>query len=141
LEELRARLALMPTAVVVGFRTDVEPGGAPAWAPVAGCAFGGDTRLAFDWPGWPESISAATDHLRQYGRRRRLWMPSGDAWDLCRAVFGCLFAVHRSLLLEVDGYDEGFVGWGWEDALLGARAIAMGAHVVPAYGAAGFHVR
>jgi glycosyltransferase involved in cell wall biosynthesis len=145
LEELRVRLQFMPSAVVVGFRTDVDPGdearAAGAGAPVPGCAFGGDTRLAFDWPGWPESICLTTAHFERYGRRRRLWMPSGDTWDLTRMVFGCLFGVRRSLLLEIDGYDERFAGWGWEDALFGARSIAMGAHVVPAYGAAGFHLR
>ncbi len=145
LMELRARHQLMPGAVVTGFRSDVEPGdldgGRSAGSPLTGFAFGGDTRVAFDWPGWPESICVTTRHFREYGRRRRLWMSSGDTWELARNVFGCLFSVSRARLVEMDGYDEGFAGWGWEDALVGARAIALGANVVPAYGAAGFHVR
>jgi glycosyltransferase involved in cell wall biosynthesis len=145
LAEMRARHQLMPDALVAGFRSDVEPGhldrGCAAGSPLPGFAFGGDTRVAFDWPGWPESICLTTGHFTGYGRRRRLWMPSGDTWELARNVFGCLFSVRRTALVEMDGYDEGFDGWGWEDALVGARAIALGAHVVPAYGAAGFHVR
>jgi GT2 family glycosyltransferase len=145
LTELRARHQLMPDALVTGFRSDVEPGdldrGCAAGSPLPGFAFGGDTRVAFDWPGWPESICLATRHFTEYGRRRRLWMQSGETWELSRNVFGCLFSARRAALVQMDGYDEGFAGWGWEDALVGARAIALGAHVVPAYGAAGFHVR
>jgi GT2 family glycosyltransferase len=145
LTELRARHELMPDALVTGFRSDVEASDldrqCDAGSPLPGYAFGGDTRVSFDWPGWPESICLATGHFREYGWRRRLWMSSGDTWELARNVFGCLFSVRRSLLVQMDGYDEGFAGWGWEDALVGARAIALGAHVVPAYGAAGFHVR
>ncbi len=140
IEELVRRHEAIGPAVLVGFRTDVSlsEGGSRIGSPR--CAFARDNRLAFDWPGWPENMIVCCDHLRRLGGGRRLWMPSGERWDLPRMVFGCLFSALRTDLETVGGYDPRFEGWGWEDTLLAAELIALGRCVVPVYTASGFHI-
>ena len=46
-----------------------------------------------------------------------------------KAVRGCNFALWRSDLLAMGGFDESYVGWGYEDSDLAIRAIALGLHV------------
>jgi glycosyltransferase involved in cell wall biosynthesis len=141
LSALTVRHEVLGGAVLVGFRSDATWGDADLDAAMLGrAAVRGDVRLAFDWPGWPESMAAATAEFRTLGGGRRLWMPSGDTWTLPRMVFGCLFSALRDDLLDAGGYDESFAGWGWEDTQLAARLIAGGRRVVPVYTASGFHV-
>ncbi|AUD06858.1 glycosyltransferase family 2 protein [Spirosoma pollinicola] len=43
-----------------------------------------------------------------------------------RYVIGCNMAFWRADLLAVNGYDERFTGWGWEDTDLAIRLIQLG---------------
>lgn len=146
IEALAVRHALFPSLLLLGFRSDVDlsedsdAGGPDLDALLARPALIGDTRLSFDWPGWPENMVNAGDGLRSLGRARCLWMPSGEAWRLPRMVFGCLFSMRRSDLLRLDGYNEQFAGWGWEDTELASRAITAGHYVVPVFASSGHHV-
>lgn len=140
IEEFIRRHQVIGPAVLVGFRTNVPLAEADSRIGSPRCALARDNRLAFDWPGWPENMIVCSDHLRRLGGGRRLWMPSGERWDLPRMVFGCLFSALRTDLEAVGGYDQRFEGWGWEDTLLAAELIALGRYVVPVYTASGFHV-
>lgn len=46
-----------------------------------------------------------------------------------RFVLGCNMAFWRNDLIAVNGYDEGFVGWGWEDTDLAFRLMNLGRHL------------
>ena len=46
-----------------------------------------------------------------------------------KAVRGCNFALWRDDLLHLGGFDESYVGWGYEDSDLAIRAIGLGLHV------------
>ena len=147
IEELVKRHQIIGKAVLVGFRSDID-----AYDPriqrdvIAGYikhmepAFLRDNRLSFDWPGWPENMCTETEHFRAFGNGRRLWMPSGEAWGLSRMVYGALFSMLKSEFILVDGYDEDFRGWGWEDTMVGARAVALGNYIIPVYSATGLHI-
>ncbi|HEY2117088.1 MAG TPA: glycosyltransferase [Candidatus Angelobacter sp.] len=153
LEELVRRYQVVGNAVFVGFRSDIEPMDArftpsalvrclPTIAPV----FYGDNRVFFDRPGWPENMAAASDWFRNLGQGRRIWVldgedPMGDYWDLCRMVYGALFAIPQKDLEDIGGFNEEFVGWGWEDTAVAACTIAKGRKVVPIPAAVGFHVK
>lgn len=43
-----------------------------------------------------------------------------------RYVIGCNMAFWRADLLAINGYDESFTGWGWEDTDLAIRLIQLG---------------
>jgi glycosyltransferase involved in cell wall biosynthesis len=61
--------------------------------------------------------------------------------DPDRRTRGCHMAFWRDDLLAVNGYDEGFVGWGREDSELAARLIHSGVQRRNfKYGAAAFHL-
>jgi glycosyltransferase involved in cell wall biosynthesis len=145
LEALAWRHSLLKPVVLVGFRTDIQPGDrrlddASLAALLRRPAITGDNRLVYDAHGWPDNMCLAMDHLRRMGRGRRLWMANGQTWTLARMVFGCLFSMLRSDCVRIGGFDESFKGWGWEDTHLAARAIAAGRQVVPVYAASGFHL-
>lgn len=50
-----------------------------------------------------------------------------SAWYL---TFTCNLSVTRDVLVDIHGFDEGFVGWGLEDSELGLRAWQHGAVIV-----------
>jgi glycosyltransferase involved in cell wall biosynthesis len=61
--------------------------------------------------------------------------------DADRRTRGCHMAFWRDDLQAVNGYDEGFVGWGREDSELAARLIHSGVQRRNfKYGAAAFHL-
>jgi glycosyltransferase involved in cell wall biosynthesis len=108
-------------------------------------AFERDERVTFHWAGWPESLCAETNHLKDLHGAQQLYVTDGvsldgDAWDLPRMVYGALFSLPRRDYAEMGGYDELFVGWGFGDTLIGAKAFAVGKYIVPVYEAVGFHV-
>lgn len=144
IEELVRRHEAIGPAVLIGFRSDIQPDdprlkGEGRFALLRSTAIAGDNRLVFDFHGWPENMCLAMNHLRRMGGRR-FWMTTGQTWDLPRMVFGCLFSMLRRDLEFLSGFAECFRGWGWEDTHLAARAIALGRQVVPVYTASGFHV-
>lgn len=65
---------------------------------------------------------------------RRMWVPFLQKpvarfyhWnEHYRYVIGCNMAFWRADLLAVNGYDESFTGWGWEDTDLAIRLIQLG---------------
>lgn len=65
---------------------------------------------------------------------RRMWVPYFQKpvaqfyhWnEHYRFVIGCSMAFWRQDLLAVNGYDESFTGWGWEDTDLAIRLINLG---------------
>lgn len=64
----------------------------------------------------------------------RLWVPLLQQpvarlyrWpEHYRYVIGCNMAFWRADLLAINGYDESFIGWGWEDTDLAIRLIQLG---------------
>jgi len=62
--------------------------------------------------------------LRLPGSSWRLYAPSN--WRLVR---GCNFSVSREALLSVNGFDESYSGWGFEDSDIAIRLINSGLRV------------
>lgn len=46
-----------------------------------------------------------------------------------RLVRGCNFSVSRDVLISVNGFDESFTGWGFEDSDIGIRLINLGLRI------------
>ena len=148
LEELVLRHQTLDNVLLVGFRGNIEPD-SPVLQAVAqyDCttltrhAFPYDNRFAFDHVGWPENMGAETHNFRLLGYGRKLWMPSGEVWDLPRMVYGCLFSLRKSDFNHIGGFDERLEGWGFNDTLIGARAKALDLSIVPVISANGWHIR
>jgi glycosyltransferase involved in cell wall biosynthesis/tetratricopeptide (TPR) repeat protein len=148
LEELVRRHEACEQLMLIGFRSDVDrsdpriaPDALPGALPLIAPPFERDVRLHYrPGHGWPESMCRDSGHLRRLGGGRQMWMSDGSRWNLPGMVYGCLFSLRRSDFARMEGYDERFYGWGCEDTLVGVRALALGAHIVPVYGAAGLHV-
>ncbi len=137
--------------VVAGFRSEVNrldprinSGYLRQYGPPPIPTFVGDQRISFHALGHPDNMCVTSDHFKQYGHMRGLWMPNDiqckDPWLLTDMVFGALFALHKKTYERIGGYDERLQGWGCADTLVTAKAIASGNKVVPLYSAAGFHV-
>ena len=135
LEAMLARHELLADVLLVGFRFEVSAAHADGDRRPT---FWRDFRHAF--PGRPDSMCRVTRDLRELGQGRRLHMSNGARYDLPALVVGAFFSLVRSDLADMGGSDERFVGWGCEDSLIGARAIALGRRIVPVYAAASAHV-
>lgn len=99
-----------------------------------------DERIIFSVPGWPSNMCLVSNHFKNLGNARSLWMPDDDAWLLPDLGFGVLVSLPKSIYLSVGGYDEQFKGWGSEDGYLAAKVIGDGHHMIPVYAASGFHI-
>ncbi len=56
-----------------------------------------------------------------------------------RGIIGCNMGIWRNDLIEVNGFDEAFEGWGLEDSDLGNRLYHLGRHRKLVYGRAIIH--
>lgn len=152
LEEFAKRCEILGDVVLVGFRHDVDSAdsrfasdGLRQHLPLHAPVFATDNRVSVDRLGWPENMCVASGWFRELGAGRKLWAteamdPMGDSWDLPRMVYGALFAAPRTLFERIGGFDERFVGWGWEDTAIGASAVATGLFIIPVPSAVGFHL-
>ncbi len=147
-EEMARRHQVLANVVIVGFRTNLYPDdkqladvAAGEIGPLTVHRYAGDNRFVFDTPGWPDNMFTDTSAYKLLGGHRRLWMPSGQTWDLPRMVYGCLFSLRRSTLDLVGGFDEANYGWGWMDTTIGAQAIAHDHKIVPVLTANGIHIK
>lgn len=147
IENLIVRHQYLQDVLLVGFRSNV-PENDPQVNPdfIRKCGnprdsyFIGDERIAFQIPGYPSNMCLASNHLKQLGCARSLWMPDYDIWDLPNLVFGVLFSVPRHIYSSIGGYDERFYGWGHEDGYFAAKVIAEGLYIIPVYSASGLHI-
>ena len=76
-----------------------------------------------------------TDDLRGLG-----WGANYCGLTLPHLLAGFMMSMPRTAVIDVGGFDTGFVGWGMEDTHLGAKLIAAGLKVVPLSSTAGFHI-
>jgi len=147
IEELVKRHQVLENVVLIGFRANVRASvrqlqadvlarNLPALLP----PFLRDSRMDEMVGGWHIHICVATNHLKDLGHNRRFFLPIGAWADLPTMIWGALFSLRRSDFLALGGFSEQFQGWGHEDVLLGAQAIALGNYVIPVYSAAGFHL-
>jgi GT2 family glycosyltransferase len=134
LEAMLGRHEVLDGVVLVGFRYEVAAAPAGDRRPT----FWRDFRHAF--PGRPASMCRVTRDLRDFGHGRRLRMANGAEYDLPAMVVGAFFSLPLADLEQMGGCEERLVGYGCEDSLIGARAIALGRRVVPVYAAASAHV-
>lgn len=79
--------------------------------------FNSDRRRAC-WRGQLQGLKHAYRWPWPWPRARR---------DL-RGVRGCNLAIWREHLLQINGYNEAFVGWGREDSELAVRLMNLGVH-------------
>ncbi|MFX1392331.1 MAG: glycosyltransferase [Promethearchaeota archaeon] len=153
IEEFMKRHQLLDKILLIGFRSDInndypkiQDSNIAESIPTLIPNFFYDNRVQFHWsgqppyPGWPENMCRESNNLKDLGFGRQLWMPDGEIWDLPRMVYGCLFSLPRKDYLLMNGFDENFLGWGWEDSLVGAKAIALGNYVIPIFSAVGYHI-
>jgi len=155
IEELMKRHCILKgeRILLIGFRSDIAKNSPlikdskiPKTIVTEIPLFYNDNRVTYHWsgeppyPGWPENICRETNHLKSLGHGKRVWAPDGEFFDLPRMVFGVLFGIDRKGLLSIGGFDERFIGWGWEDTYVGARAISLGYYIIPVYSATCFHV-
>lgn len=146
IEELMKRHQICNQALLLGFRTPVHSE-IPAFEPAnlrnslknLLPMFYGDARINYLFGGW--GFCRETNHLKLLGRGKAICRPSGLWRDLLLQVYGCLFSLRRSDFLAMNAYDEGFYGWGYEDLLVGAHAVALGNYIVPVYAATGWHIK
>ncbi len=152
IEELIKRHQVLNSVLLIGFRCDIDaadpriclstlPKSLPAMLP----KFYEDNRVFYHWegfpyPGWPRNMCRESHHLKNLGHGKQLWMADGNTWNLPRMVYGALFSMRRDDWLTIQGFDEQFYGWGWEDTLVGARALALGNYIIPVYAATGLHI-
>lgn len=54
-------------------------------------------------------------------------------------VFSCSMALPRKRLEQLDGFDEGYVGWGMEDTDIGYRCYKLGLRIVSCLGMEALH--
>lgn len=151
IEHLVSKHLLLPNAVLIGFRTNtnsidprVDTHNISKYGSPVGTYITGDERLSFPTVGWPSSMCLSSNHYKDLGYNRGLWMPDDklckDPWLLCDQVFGALFSLTKEVFIDIGGYDESFTGWGCEDSFLAAKAIANGQYVIPIYAASGLHI-
>lgn len=152
LEAIMLRHQVLDDVLLIGFRYNGEPTDPRIQVEsvireldALPLSFEHDERVTFHWPGWPENVCAETAHLKRLHGGQQMPVtdgatPDGDAWDLPRLVYGALFSLPRRDFQAIGGYDEAFVGWGFGDTLIGAKAYALGNFIVPLYDAVGLHV-
>lgn len=102
-----------------------------------------DERIKFPEPGWPDNMCIASNHYKDLGKSKGLWMgndDNNDPWILADMVFGMLFSMPRDIFNKIGGFDDRFEGWGCDDGYVGAKAISEGVFVIPVYTATGFHI-
>ncbi len=103
-----------------------------------------DERIRFWDAGWPSNMCLASNHYKNIGNSKGLWMPKDDnenpAWILPDMVFGMLFSLPRSIFNTIGGFDDRFRGWGCDDGYVGAKAISEGVFIIPVYPATGLHI-
>ena len=68
--------------------------------------------------------------------RRRDWIYNALGWKNRPKMIGANFAVHRSDYVAVNGFDNRYVGWGFEDEDFARRLERMGIRRVSAVGEA-----
>jgi glycosyltransferase involved in cell wall biosynthesis/tetratricopeptide (TPR) repeat protein len=117
----------------------VAAGALSAGAPLCPPLMAGDPRFAIG-SSWPESVFRDTYHLKRLGGERRLVGTDGRMWPAWLAVYGALISMLRSDWRAIGGYDERFIGWGSEDAMVGVRAEEIGIPIIPVYSALGWHI-
>lgn len=151
LEEMVKRHQFASNLLLIGFRFDISPQEIYSGSDfetflvnlIPDCF--ADNRLSYNWdghiyPGWPDNMCRTTNNLKKLGNCKKIWLSDGDWWSLPRMVYGCLFSMRKESWKEVSGFDERFIGWGWEDTFLGAKAISAGCYVIPVFSSVGAHI-
>ncbi len=100
----------------------------------------GDERIKFSSSGWPMNMCLTSNHFKDLGNKKGLWMRDSDPWLLADLVFGALFTLPKSTYEVIGGYDERLKGWGCSDGYLASKAIATGCYVLPIYASSGLHI-
>ena len=67
-----------------------------------------------------------TDWFKHFGYHRRI-----GPWTLPKMVVTHNVSVRRDYVLDVEGFDERFKTWGYEDTYFGAKLIAKDCYVIP----------
>jgi len=80
---------------------------------------------------WPEPADPRVLKLRRFGRRFRFRMWRARLWPSERFrsriwMWGLQMSMPRAVFERVNGFDEGFHGWGYEDKDLGLRLQLAG---------------
>src|SRR3990172_10051574 len=131
IEHLAVRHSFIPNVLQVGFRTDIDKKDIRIkfeqikenYAPKDTTILG-DLRIKYSQNGWPENMCLASNHFKELGYGKGLWMPDGgEPWLLPDLAFGALFSLPKKYCYKVGGFDERFLGWGCEDGHFAAKVL------------------
>lgn len=151
IDQFVARHQQIPNVLLTGFRMDISKTDlrvAPSFIREHGVHrnsyFTKDERIIFPVPGYPSNMCLTSEHFKNLGYGRGLWMPDDktykDPWLLSDLVIGALFSLSKEVFLNVGGYDERLYGWGSTDGLLAAKVISNNQFIMPVYAASGLHI-
>lgn len=148
IEHFIRRHEQFPNVLLTGFRSDISDHdplvnpqhirhhGTHRYSTIA-C----DERIEFSAPGYPNNMCLISNHFKNLGHLRGLWMrKNNDPWLLSDLVFGALFSLPKSTYNKIGGYDERLIGYGCTDGYLASKAISVGTFVIPVYAASGLHI-
>lgn len=148
IEHLVRRHEQFPNVLLTGFRSDIS-GHDPLVNPQHIRKHGVhrysaiilDERIEFPIPGYPNNMCLISNHFKNLGNLRGIWMrKNNDPWLLSDLVFGALFSLPKSTYYKIGGYDERLIGYGCTDGYLALKAISVGTLVIPVYAASGLHI-
>jgi glycosyltransferase involved in cell wall biosynthesis len=80
-------------------------------------------------------ILSETNYLTSFGNGRMI-----NGFDLPSAVIGHNMSMRREVYNRAGGFPASFTGWGLEDTLFGATAIAQGCFVIPVLSCGVYHI-
>lgn len=80
-------------------------------------------------------VLGETKYFANFGNGRKI-----NGYDLPSAVVGHNLSMTKSVFDEVGGFSKEFTGWGLEDTLFGATAIAKGYFVIPVLASGVYHI-
>lgn len=150
--ELVSRVSLCSNAVYGGFRREMKPtdpriseAAIKAMVPAETVESWFDSRMFYHWeghryPGLPRSVVATSEKFKSLGNGKVVYLPDGDFSSLPQNIHGCLFAISRNRFEAIGGYDERFIGWGFEDTFVMLKAVASGMYIIPVPTASGIHI-
>ena len=62
------------------------------------------------------------------------------SWDLSAIITGHTMFMHTATAIAIGGFDEKYIGWGFDDIAFGAKMLTEGYKVIPVTESVGFHI-
>jgi len=142
LEEIMARHLFSDDAFIFGFRNDermenldIDKLKEYMYSEVP--KFWEDNRFRYDFANsWATNMMLETNMLSKRKLPNNIYLSdevtsTDEIWQTFRMAYGFLISIDRGNFLKIDGYDESFIGWGWDDTCFCAKAASIGLKLIP----------